>query len=66
MGGPHNVVFNEYANPAGVDWETISDNSQIYEKGDTFTMRFNEPGVTYEYYSEPHRVAGMEGSIVVM
>lgn len=62
--GPHNVVFDEDAIPAGVDQEAISMSDQLGEEGDTFTMKFDKAG-TYEYYCEPHRGAGMQGTLTV-
>ena len=62
--GPHNIVFDEDAIPAGVDVEAISMDDQLGEEGDTFTMKFDKAG-TYEYYCEPHRGTGMIGTIVV-
>lgn len=62
MGGPHNVVFDYDDVPAGVDAEAISTDSQL--GGEGFTMKFDKAG-TYEYYCEPHRGAGMMGTIVV-
>lgn len=63
-GGPHNVVFDEDAIPAGVDQEKISMDDQLGEEGDTFTMKFDTAG-QYEYYCEPHRGAGMNAVLVV-
>lgn len=63
-GGPHNVVFDEDAIPAGVNQEKISMDDQIGDEGGTFTMKFDTAG-TYEYYCEPHRGAGMQASMVV-
>jgi len=62
--GPHNVVFDEDAIPAGVDQEKISMDDQLGEEGDTFTMKFDVAG-TYEYYCEPHRGAGMQAQLIV-
>jgi len=63
-GGPHNVVFDEDAIPAGVSQEAISMDSQLGEEGDTFSMKFDVAG-NYAYYCEPHRGAGMNGALVV-
>jgi len=62
--GPHNVVFDEDAIPAGVSQEKISMDDQLGEEGDTFTMSFQEPG-EYGYYCEPHRGAGMVATLIV-
>jgi len=63
-GGPHNVVFDEDAIPAGVNQEKISMDDQLGEEGDTFTMKFDEAG-EYQYYCEPHRGAGMGAVLIV-
>lgn len=63
-GGPHNVVFDEEAVPAGVDAEKLSMDEQLGEEGDTFTMSFTTAG-DYEYYCEPHRGAGMNAKLTV-
>lgn len=62
--GPHNVVFDEDAIPAGVDQEAISMSDQLGEEGDTFSMKFEKVG-SYDYYCEPHRGAGMQAKLVV-
>lgn len=64
-GGPHNVVFDEDAIPKGVDQEKISMDEQLGEEGDTFVMKFDEPG-SYDFYCEPHRGAGMNGLLTVI
>merc|ERR1719251_112215 len=56
-GGPHNVVFDEEAIPAGVKQEEISMDDQLGEEGETFSKKFDVAG-TYGYYCEPHRGAG--------
>jgi len=63
-GGPHNVVFDEDALPAGVNQEKISMEDQLGEEGDTFVMKFDTAG-DYGYYCEPHRGAGMNGMLTV-
>jgi len=64
--GPHNVVFDEDAIPAGVDFEKISmvDGEQIGDEGETFSRTFDTVG-DYAYYCEPHRGAGMNGMVTV-
>jgi len=64
-GGPHNVVFDEYAIPSGVDHEKISMYDQMGEEDESFTMTFDTTG-SYNYYCEPHRGAGMAGVLVVV
>ena len=39
------------------EWQTTSD-------GETFDVRFDDPG-TYDYYCSPHHSIGMTGTIVV-
>merc|ERR550514_106018 len=63
-GGPHNVVFDEDAIPAGVSQESISMDGQLGEEGEKFTKQFDVAG-TYEYYCEPHRSAGMQATLTV-
>jgi len=63
-GGPHNVVFDEDAIPAGVSQEAISMDDQLGDEGATFTKKFDVAG-TYAYYCEPHRGAGMAATLVV-
>jgi plastocyanin len=63
-GGPHNVVFDEEAIPAGVDQEKISMDGQLGEEGEKFSMKFDTAG-KYSYYCEPHRGAGMNGEMEV-
>ena len=43
-GGPHNVVFDEDAIPAGVSQEAISMSDQLGEEGETFSMKFDTAG----------------------
>ena len=63
-GGPHNVVFDEEAIPAGVSQEKISMDGQLGEEGDSFVMSFETAG-SYAYYCEPHRGAGMNANLMV-
>jgi len=63
-GGPHNVVFDEDAIPAGVSQESISMDDQLGEEGETFTKKFDTAG-KYAYYCEPHRGAGMNANLIV-
>ena len=62
--GPHNVVFDEEAVPAGVKVEDISMDGQIGEEGDTYVQKFDVAG-KYAYFCEPHRSAGMNGELIV-
>jgi plastocyanin len=63
-GGPHNVVFDEEAIPAGVSQEKISMDGQLGEEGEKFSMKFDTAG-SYGYYCEPHRGAGMVAALTV-
>ena len=64
QGYPHNVIFDEEAVPSGVDAEKLSTPDQLGEEGQKHTAKFEKAG-TYEYYCEPHRGAGMAGSVIV-
>merc|ERR1712216_389522 len=63
-GYPHNVIFDEEVVPSGVDAEKLSTPDQLGEEGQKHTAKFEKAG-TYEYYCEPHRGAGMAGSVIV-
>lgn len=55
----HSLVVDSH--PDGADWAGVSETqSEGYEHSHTFEV----PG-TYEYYCEPHRAFGMEGSVTV-
>lgn len=54
---PHNVVFEGAA-------ASKSHKGLVFSPGESFDVTFDEPG-TYSYYCEPHRGAGMQGTIVV-
>lgn len=47
--------------PDGAEW---AGEPEVFNSGHTYTHTFETTG-TYEYYCEPHRAAGMEGSVVV-
>lgn len=47
--------------PDGATWEG---EPERFDTGHTYSHTFETPG-TYEYYCEPHRGAGMVGSVVV-
>ena len=57
---PHNVVFDSSVKDA----EKYSHKALAFSPGESFEVTFDEPG-TYPYYCEPHRGAGMAGTIVV-
>jgi len=63
-GYPHNVVFDEEAVPAGVNAEKISTPEQLESEGQKYSVTFEKAG-NYEYFCEPHRGAGMVGSVIV-
>ena len=63
-GLPHNVVFDEENVPDGVDAEALSHADNIGEEGEKVTTKFTKAG-TYGYYCEPHRGAGMNGTVIV-
>merc|ERR1712134_47979 len=57
-GLPHNVV------PDGVDAEALSHADNVGDEGEKVTTKFTKAG-TYGYYCEPHRGAGMNGTVIV-
>lgn len=59
---PHNVVFDKA--PDGADAKGLSHKALAFSPGESFSDTFDTPG-TYTYYCEPHRGAGMVGTIVV-
>ncbi len=59
---PHNVVFEKA--PAGADAASFNHKQLAFSPGESFSATFDTPG-EYTYYCEPHRGAGMVGSIVV-
>merc|ERR1719235_2363309 len=63
-GMPHNVVFDEENVPDGTALDKINHEDMINDEGEKATSKFDKPG-TYAYYCEPHRGAGMNGTIVV-
>jgi plastocyanin len=63
-GMPHNVVFDEEAVPDGTALDKINHEDMINEEGESVTSKFEKPG-TYAYYCEPHRGAGMNGTVIV-
>ncbi|MFC4549421.1 MULTISPECIES: plastocyanin/azurin family copper-binding protein [Halorussus] len=59
----HNVVPESV--PDGASWEgTKGAPSKTYNTGHTYTHTFDSTG-TYEYFCQPHKTAGMTGSITV-
>ncbi len=59
---PHNVVFEKA--PAGEDAEKLSHKALAFSPGETFSATLDTPG-EYTFYCEPHRGAGMVGTITV-
>jgi plastocyanin len=60
---PHNVVLDSTkveANQAA----KLSHKNLLFSPGESYETTFSEPGV-YSYYCEPHRGAGMVGTITV-
>merc|ERR1711988_1259602 len=64
VGFPHNVVFDEDAVPEGVDAAKISKEDYLNAPGETVEVKFSKAG-EYGFYCEPHRGAGMKGTITV-
>ncbi len=53
---PHNVAFED---------SSIESHKQlVFSPGDSYETAFDTPG-TYSYYCEPHRGAGMVGTVIV-
>jgi plastocyanin len=63
-GMPHNVVFDEENVPDGTNLDALNHEDMVNEKGEKVTSKFDKPG-TYGYYCEPHRGAGMAGTVIV-
>jgi plastocyanin len=57
---PHNVVFDSSVKDA----DKLSHKGLLFSPGESFEVSFNQPG-EYTYYCEPHRGAGMAGTVVV-
>ncbi len=57
---PHNVVFDS----SDKDADKHTHKALSFSPGESFEVTFSDPG-TYTYYCEPHRAAGMLGTIVV-
>ncbi|BAQ66877.1 plastocyanin [Geminocystis sp. NIES-3709] len=57
---PHNVVFDSSVKNA----DKLSHKGLAFSPGESFDVTFTEPG-EYSYYCEPHRGAGMAGTITV-
>ncbi|NEP36098.1 MULTISPECIES: plastocyanin [unclassified Moorena] len=54
---PHNVIFEG-------DAADKSHKKLVYKIGESFTATFDQPGI-YSYYCQPHRGAGMKGTVIV-
>jgi len=60
----HNVVVD--SQPEGANWEgTAGGPDTTYDTGHTYSFTFETLG-TYEYACEPHRAAGMLGTVEVV
>ncbi len=53
---PHNVIFDDYP--------VASHTALSFSSGESFEVTFDTPG-EYDYYCQPHRGAGMVGTIIV-
>jgi len=58
----HNVVVE--SQPDGGNWEG-QPSDQTFDSGHEYTHTFDAPG-TYEYFCQPHKTAGMEGTVEVV
>ncbi len=56
--GPHNVLFKGKANKG------LSHKKMLNKSGDSYATTFDTPG-KYKYFCQPHRGAGMTGTIIV-
>jgi plastocyanin len=63
-GMPHNVVFDEDEAPDGADLAAINHEDMVGNEGQKVTSTFKTKG-KYAYYCEPHRGAGMNGTVNV-
>ncbi|UXE64105.1 MAG: plastocyanin [Woronichinia naegeliana WA131] len=61
---PHNVVFPKSDGLDESKATKLSHKAMLFSPGETFETTFNEPG-KYSYYCEPHRGAGMVGTVTV-
>jgi hypothetical protein len=60
----HNIVVD--SQPEGENWEGTEGGASVtYNTGHTYTHTFETLG-TYEYACEPHRTAGMLGTVEVV
>lgn len=57
---PHNVVFDSSVK----NGDKLTHKGLAFAPGESFEATFTEPG-EYTYYCEPHRGAGMVGTITV-
>ncbi|AFZ44082.1 plastocyanin [Halothece sp. PCC 7418] len=66
---PHNVVFDSNGVPSGAKAlaSSLSKNKLLSGAGESHTVTFPEdaPKGEYKYYCQPHRGAGMNGTIIV-
>ena len=60
---PHNIVFDS-TKVAEAQASKLSHKGLAFSAGESFESTFSELG-TYTYYCEPHRGAGMVGTITV-
>ncbi|WP_255150511.1 plastocyanin/azurin family copper-binding protein [Halorarius halobius] len=59
----HNIVVD--SQPEGANWEgTEGGATKLYDTGHEYSHTFETTG-TYEYACEPHRTAGMLGTVIV-
>ncbi len=58
---PHNVVFDS---SKVKNADKLNHKGLLFAAGESFEITFAEPG-EYPYYCEPHRGAGMAGTITV-
>lgn len=61
---PHNAVFDDTKIGDKALAKKLSHDKLLFSPGESTETTFNEPG-TYPYYCQPHRGAGMQGTITV-
>lgn len=64
---PHNAVFDKVPGGDAGLAKSLSKDQLMFSKGDTATVSFpsDAPKGEYTYYCQPHRGAGMSGTITV-
>lgn len=61
---PHNAVFDDAKIGDKALAKKLSHDKLLFSPGESTETTFTEPG-TYPYFCQPHRGAGMQGTIIV-